>query len=135
MIYLNSLLRATLLYAAETYYNLTEKDLRSIESIEEDCIRQILETVKNCPLSLVYLETGHLPARFQIDIMMLNFLQYILHQGHDSLMLKFFKAQCEHPTNGDWVSHVIKIKEKIKLDESFEEIAHMKKHIYKKNCE
>ena len=73
-------------------------------------MRQILETGKTCPLSLVSLETGHLPACFQIDIMMLNFLQYILHQGHDSLMFKLFKAQCEHPTKGDWASHVIKNK-------------------------
>ena len=129
-IYLNSLLRASLLYAAETYFNLTEKNLRLIESIEEDCMRKILGTGKSCSMSLLYLETGHLPARFQIDIMMLNFLQYILHQGHDSLMFKFFKAQCESPTRGDWVLNVKKVIKNINLNITFEEITHMKKHKY-----
>ena len=36
-IYVKSLLRSSLLYAAETYYNITEKELRLIESKEEEC--------------------------------------------------------------------------------------------------
>ena len=73
IIYLNSLLRGSILYAAETYYSLSERNYRSIEIIEEECIRKILETGIHCPISLLYLETGHIPARFQIQIMMLNF--------------------------------------------------------------
>ena len=34
LIYFKSLLRSSLLYAAETYYDLTEKELRLIESRE-----------------------------------------------------------------------------------------------------
>ena len=63
LIYLNSLIRASILYASETCYNLTEKDFRSIEKIEEECLRKILDTGRNCPMSLLYLETGHIPAR------------------------------------------------------------------------
>ena len=78
------------------------------------------------------LETGHLPARFQINIMMLNFLQYILQQGQDSLMLKFFRAQCENPIKGDWVSSVKIVKDNINLKITFEEIPCMKKPLYQK---
>ena len=49
-----------------------------IERIEEECLSKILEAGKNCPTSLLYLETGQLPARNQIQIMMLNFLKFIL---------------------------------------------------------
>ena len=35
MVYFNVILRGSILYASETYYNLTEKNLRSIERIEE----------------------------------------------------------------------------------------------------
>ena len=106
LIYFNSLLRSSILYAGETYYNLTERNFRMIESIEEDCLRQILKTGKNCPMSLLYLETGVLPARFQIRIMMLNFLHYILQQNQNSLIQKFFRAQCDSPTRNDWVSNI-----------------------------
>ena len=44
LVYLNSLLRSSILYGAETYYNLTEKETRMIERIEEECLTKILET-------------------------------------------------------------------------------------------
>ena len=66
MIYFNAILRGSILYASETYYNLTEKNLRSIERIEESFLRKILNTSKGCPISQLYLETGQWPARFQI---------------------------------------------------------------------
>ena len=41
MIYFNVMLRGSILYASETYYNLTEKHLRIIERIEEEFLRKI----------------------------------------------------------------------------------------------
>ena len=73
-----------------------------IERIEEECISKILNTGKNCPVSLLYLETGQLPSKYQIQIMMLNFLKYIIDQKEDSLIHKFFKAQCQSPTRGGY---------------------------------
>ena len=75
MIYLNSPLRGSILYAAETYYSLSERNIRMLESTEEDSIRKTLETGVHSPISLLYLETGHIPAQFQIQIMMLNFFK------------------------------------------------------------
>ena len=93
LIYLNSLLRASILYAGETYYNITEKKLRMIEGMEENCLKQILDTGRKCPISVQYLETGHTPARFRLKRLKLNFLHYILQQKSDSLIFQFFKAQ------------------------------------------
>ena len=76
-----------------------------------------------------------IPARFQIDIMMLNFLKYILHQDKNSLMSRFFWAQSLHPTRGDWVSNVKKILIKIDFDISFEEIIVMKIITFKKTVQ
>ena len=71
-IFFLSLLRSSM-YACETYCNLKERNLRMLEGIEEDCLRKILKTGQNCSRSLLYLETGVIPAPFQIKIMMLNF--------------------------------------------------------------
>ena len=73
--YFHSLLRSSILFAGETYYNLTERKLRMLEGIEEDCLRKILKTGRNCSGSLLYLETGGIPACFQIKIIMYIFLQ------------------------------------------------------------
>ena len=132
LIYLYSLLRSSILYRAEIYCNLTETNTRMIERIEEECLFKILEAGKNCPTSLLYLETGQLPARNQIKTMMQNFLKYILDQKRESLLSKFFTAQCENPTKGDWVSNIKKIMIEVCLEKSFEEIVNMKKKLFKK---
>ena len=80
-----------------------------IERMEEDCLVKILDTGSKVQTALLYLETGQLPARFHLDIIMLNFLKYILHQDKSSLMSRFFWAQSMHPTRGDWVSNIRKI--------------------------
>ena len=66
MIFLNVILRSSILYASETFYNLKEKELRILERIEERFLRQLLKTGRGCSISQLYLETGHTPARFEI---------------------------------------------------------------------
>ena len=66
IIFMNCMLRSSILYAAETYYNLTEKELREIERIEEGFLRKLLKTSKSCPLMQLYLTFGVIPKRFQI---------------------------------------------------------------------
>ena len=119
LIYMNSLLRSSILYAAETYHNLTESDLRKIESIEEDCLRQILKTDAKCPIPLLYLETHYLPARFFIWRMMANYLHYLLQQKPHSLLYKFFNAQLNNPIKGDWITTIKQIIFNINLNLSF----------------
>ena len=80
LIYFKSLHRGSALYASETYYNLTESDLRQIEAPEHDCLRQIVSSSRLCPNYLLMLEYGVRPARFQIYELKLTFLQYILTQ-------------------------------------------------------
>ena len=67
MILLNALLRPSILYACETYYNLKEKEIRQIERIEENYLRKVLNTTKGCPIVQMYLEMGHIPARVEIQ--------------------------------------------------------------------
>ena len=67
MILLNALLRPSILYACETYYNLKEKEIRQIERIEENYLRKVLNTTKGCPIVQIYLEMGHIPARVEIQ--------------------------------------------------------------------
>ena len=80
-IYLNSLLRGSILYATETMIDIKEEDYRNIEKIEEDQMRKLFDTDRSCPIHLLYLESGQTPARFQIKRMILNFYQYILQQN------------------------------------------------------
>ena len=127
LIYLNSLHRGSALYASETYYNLSETDLRNIESPEEDCMRQICSVDRTCPPYLMYLELGQYPARFQIYKLKLNYLLDILNQKESSFLFRFFEAQRNCPTKGDWVSGISEILKLCDRNFTFNEVKHMKK--------
>ena len=104
MIFMNSMLRGSILYAADMYYNLKESELRQIERIEESFLRQIFKTTRGCPLIQLYLESGQIPARFEIQKMRLMYLKNILEQNEESQIRKFFMLQMDEPVKGDWAS-------------------------------
>ena len=81
---MNVLLRGSILYAAELFYNLKENELRKIERIEEEYMRKILKTSRGCPITSLYLTLGQIPARFAILKMRLLYIKYILHQPEES---------------------------------------------------
>ena len=103
MIFMNVLLRGIILYDSETYYNLSETQLRSIDRIEETYMRKILKTKRSCPTVQMYLELGQWQARFEVQKSRLLFLKSILDEDENSRAVKFFKLQLEQPCKGDWV--------------------------------
>ena len=66
LIYLRSILRGSILYGTEVMFNMSENEMRTIERIEEEQLRQIFGTEKGCPLHILYLDAGIVPARFLI---------------------------------------------------------------------
>ena len=50
LLFLNVMLRSTILYACETYYNLKESKVRQLERIEETYIRKLVNTTRGCPI-------------------------------------------------------------------------------------
>jgi hypothetical protein len=127
MLFLNVMLRSSILYAGETYYNLKEVELRQIERIEEDFLRKLFKTSRGCPISQLYLETGHTPARFAISKMRLLFLKCILHEKPDCMILKFLNLQFENPSKGDWASTCLKDLKDLKINMSLEDIKQITK--------
>ena len=119
VVYLDSLIRNSICYAGETYYNISENELRMLEQIEENCMKEILNTGQNVPLCILYLDLGRIPVRFHIQKMMPNFLQCILKEDKNTTLYKFFKAQCEQPTKGE----VRKILIKTAINMNFEQIS------------
>ena len=122
VIFMNCMLRSSILYAAETYYDLKEKELREIERIEEGFLRRLLKTSRGCPISQLYLSVGQIPARFEIMKMRIMFLKDILDENEESLIRKFLMIQLEQPTKGDWVSTCKENLKQLELPEEFNEI-------------
>ena len=119
---MNVMLRTSILYACETYYNLKEQETRQLERIEENFMRQLLKTSKGCPISQLYSELGQVPARFDILKIRLFFLKDILNQDTDSMIYKFLYLQVKNPVRFDWASTCSKDLKKLKINLSFEDI-------------
>ena len=83
--------RSSILYASETYYGLKEAQIRQIERIEETFLKKSFKTSRGCPISQLNIESGHIPARFQIYKNRLLFLKYILQQESESRINKFIR--------------------------------------------
>ena len=128
LILLNAILRPSILYACDVYYNLKESEIRQLERIEENFLRKVLNTSKGCPIVQLYLETGHIPARVEIQKTRLLYLQYILQQSKESTIFKFFQLQLEYPTRGDWASTCVQDLKDFNIEESFENIRLMTKY-------
>ena len=125
------MLRSSILYACETYYNLKETEIRQLEMIEEGFLRELMKTGKGCPISQLYTEVSLIPARFEIIKLRLLFLQYILTQKEDSTIFMFLKLQFQQPTKGDWGSTCIQNLQELNIDESLEDIKLMTKQKFK----
>ena len=127
----NALFLSSLISNSEAWVNLTEKNLADIEAVDEQLLRDILYAHAKTAKELHYLDTGALPVRYVILSRRLNFLHYILCKNEDTLLRKFFEAQCVHPIKGDWASTVTKDLESVGLKMSFEEIRNCSKDIFK----
>ena len=122
MVFLNVMLRPSILYACETYYNLKEYEIRQLERIEENYLRKMFKTTKGSPIVQLYLESGHTPARFEVKKIRLLFLQYILKESPDSRIYKFLQLQMKEPTRGDWATNCKQDLRDFQIEMTFEEI-------------
>ena len=89
--------------------DMKECDFRKIEQIEEVQMRLLFDTDKSCSLHLMYLESGQVPARYQIKRMQLNMFKYILKQKEESLLYSLWMAQIVKPVKNDIYSTVCSI--------------------------
>ena len=120
-IFMNVILRGSILYAGECYYNLTENQLRRIERIEEKFLRKIFKTSRSCPIVQMYLEFGQYPARFELRKMRCLFLKQILNEDKNSQLYRFFKLQMNNPVKGDWVTTCMNDLKELKINLTLEE--------------
>ena len=132
IMFLNMVLRSSILYASETYYNLTESQVRTLERIEEGYLRKLFQTSKGCPINQLYLESGHTPARFAIKKGRLLFLKTILEDKEKSTIQRFLMLQFENPSKGDWASSCMQDLKDLEINLSLKEIRDMSKYEFVK---
>ena len=132
IIFMNTMLRSSILYACETYYNLKENEIRQLERIEEGFMRELLKTGRGCPIVQLYQELGQKPARFEICKIRLLYLKYILNQDPETMLFRFFEAQLQQSSKGDWVYMCNEDLKILNIKTTYEEVRNMTHYRFKK---
>ena len=117
---------------SESWYNLSTIDIKYLESIDEQLIRRVFNAHSKTAIEFLYLESGNIPIRFLLKTRRLNFLWYILNEGEETLLHKFFDAQCQNPVKSDWVITVKQDLSDLELVMDFQEIKKMPKSRFKR---
>ena len=127
-----SLFLSSVLLNSEAWTNLSNKNVRTLEQVDEMLLNKILECNAKTSNTMKYLELGIYPLRFEIMKRKLLFLQYILKQDKSSMLYKVFKVTKEKSIKNDFVQMCDEYLEKLKINLSFEEIESMSKRKFKK---
>ena len=123
----NSLFLSSLMFNSEAWYNVSSSDIDELEKADEILLRKVLECPESTPKEMLYLELGCLPIRFILMSRRVMFLQTMLQEEENSLLHRFFQAQLNQPTKGDWCQTVEKNMKDLNLKLTHSEIKHMKK--------
>ena len=90
------------LYNSEAWHDVTEKDIKLLEKVDEALLRGVLGAHSKIPIEALYLETATVPIRFVISSRRLMYLHCILQRSKEELVRKVYDAQKENTTAGDF---------------------------------
>ncbi len=111
---------------------MSNKNIDDLEAVDEKFLRSIFSDAHaKPPVELLYLETGNIPIRFILKSRRINFLHYILNDRDDSFLSNVFRAQCDQPVKGDWITTVREDMEELGLKLTFEQIKSFNKEAFK----
>ena len=132
VIWRNTYLISSLLTNSEAWFNVSKSDVETLESVDENLLRKILEAPVSTPIEMLYLELGVVPIRFTIKERRLNFLWYILHEDKESLIGMVLRKQMESPGSGDWGQVVLKNLEELEMQMNVRDIEQISEEAFRR---
>ena len=74
-----------LLFNSEAWHDVTEAEIKILESVDEHLLRLLVGAHSKTPLEFLYLETGAIPIRFIMACRRMIYLQTILKRSDREL--------------------------------------------------
>ena len=114
------LLRRTLLvnavlYNGDCWYNLTNNDIKSIQSVDLNFYSRLFSTPKTTPKESYYLESGETDFETILKSRRLVYFHNLVNRDKSQLMYAFIHSQISDPIKGDWYLQVVKDMEDFNL--------------------
>ena len=77
----------------ESWFGLTDKEVETLEKVDEQLMRRIMSAHSKTSIPALYLELGCVPIRFIIMQRRIGFPWYILNEPENSLIRNVFNSQ------------------------------------------
>ena len=121
----------TLLYGAEVWTNLINKDRDHLLSMQLQFLKRILQVPRSTCNAITFLELGVVPITYEIHIRKLTFLYHILNMADDDPVLLFYKVQLQYVSEKNWGNEVEELKQIYNLPTEAEAIRKLSKEEWK----
>ena len=122
----------TLLYSAEVWSGVTEKQLSRLEVVDSSFLRQLTGGHSKCASEFHHLETGTWKLRHILTYLRLLYHHNILNREENETIKKIYRKQKESSVKGDWYNLLMKDFQFIGIDMDEDGISRTSKEEYKK---
>ena len=126
-----SLFLAVVLYNAQAWSNLNNRDRINLQTIQLKYLKRMFHAPSSTSNCLTFLETGVLPIDYEIHIRQLMFLYHILSLTNDDPVRLCYQEQKKYPAPS-WANEVSALRSKYEIEESDEEIPDITKRQWKR---
>ena len=87
----NAIFIASILFNAQSWSNMSDKNIDQIAVIQRKFLKQILKVPQSTANSVVYLELGIMPLKFEVHKRQLTFLHHVVNLVEDDPVRKMWK--------------------------------------------
>jgi hypothetical protein len=122
----------SLLFTAETWSGVKEKELRRLEQVDQHLLRSLLFSHSKAAIEFLHLESGTLKLRHILSMNRLMYHHHILSLDDCETVKKIYLKQKETISKGDWYYLLLQDFKFIGIDMNEKEIKEMSKEEYKK---
>ena len=120
-----------ILYNSEAWHNISETEIRILETVDEYLLRALVKAHSKTALEFLYLESGAIPIRFIIASRRLIYHHNILNREEKELVKRIYKEQKNNPSKGDFVELIKEDFKNAKIMQNDVEIQCMQTSTYK----
>ena len=127
-----AILISSMLYSAEAWSDITEKQLARMEVVDSALLRRLTGGHVKCATEFLHLETGTWKLRHHLTYLRLMYHHHILLRDNSETIKKIYEKQKTNYVKGDWFQLLLKDFEFINKEMDEKEISEMSKDMYKK---
>ena len=103
-----------------------KNDYETLQSLQLNYLRSIMELPKEAPIAALYLEWGILPTKYEIEMRQVLYLKKVLGKKPDDPVLLAYKEVLKFDSEDNWVNNLLGLRKLYNLPLNDENVMKMK---------